>query len=102
MGAMLTEDRFGVLTMTLNIAQIAAGTSAEQTFTVRGLRLNDFIAVSKPTLHAGIGVGNARVSAKDTLAIQFFNTTAGAVTPGTEVWNIFYFRPEHVSTSVNI
>jgi hypothetical protein len=102
MGAMITEDRFGVLTILLNIASVAAATSAEQTFTVRGLKLNDFIAVSKPSLHAGIAVGNARVSAKDTLAIQFINTTAGPIVPGSETWNIFYFRPEHVSSSINI
>ena len=102
MGAMLTEDRFGVLTKTLTVAQIAAATTAEQTFTVNGLRTNDFIAISKPTLHAGVGIVNARVSAKDTLAIQFINATASPVTPGAEAYNIFYFRPEHVSTSVNI
>lgn len=102
MGAMITEDRFGVLTMTLNVAAIAANTSAEQTFTVRGLKSNDFIAVSKPSLHAGSVVGNARVSAKDTLAIQFINATGSPIVPGAEVWNIFYFRPEHVSSAINI
>lgn len=101
MGAMISEDRFGVLTLKLNVAQIAAGTSAEQTFTVFGLRPNDYVGLSKPTLHAGVGVANVRVSAKDTLAVQFFNTTAGAVTPGLETYLLFYFRPEHVNTSVN-
>jgi hypothetical protein len=102
MGAMLTEDRFGVLTTTFNIASISSGTSAEQTFTVKGLKPNDFVAISKPTLHAGLGVTNVRVSAKDTLAIQFLNATGSPIVPGAETYLVFYFRPEHTSASVNI
>jgi hypothetical protein len=94
MGVQLNEDKYGVFTTTLNVAQIAQATSAEQTFPITGLKIGDFVAVSKPTLHAGVGIVNARVSAKDTLAIQFLNTTAGAITPGSEPYSVFWFRPE--------
>lgn len=94
MGVQLNEDKYGVFTATLNVAQIAGTTSIEQSFAVPGLHLGDFVSISKPTLHAGIGVENARVSAKDTLAIQFLNTTASPVTPGPESYMVFWFRPE--------
>jgi hypothetical protein len=45
-------------------------------------------------LHAGLVVSTARVSAADTLAITFGNTTAGAIDPGPESYLLFYFRPE--------
>jgi hypothetical protein len=94
MGAMINEDRFGVAAITLDVASVAANTSAEQTFTVRGLRPGDFVHVNKPSLHAGLVVSTARVSAADTLAITFGNTTAGAIDPSPEAYLLFYFRPE--------
>lgn len=101
MGAMLSEDKFVVLNTTLTVGAIAANTSAEQTFTLKGVKPGDFIGVSKPTLHAGVNVGNARVSARDQIAIQFSNSTAGSVTPGAETWTILVMRPEQVRASVN-
>src|SRR5690348_16125523 len=94
MGAMINEDRFGVAAITLDVASVANNTSAEQTFTVKGLRVGDFVHVNKPTLHAGLVVSTARVSAADTLAITFGNTTAGAIDPAPESYLLFYFRPE--------
>jgi hypothetical protein len=94
MGAMINEDRFGVCAISLDIASVAANTSAEQSFTVKGLRPGDFVHVNKPSLHAGLVVSTARVSAPDTLAITFGNTTAGAIDPAAESYLLFYFRPE--------
>lgn len=74
---------------------VATITTAEQTVTVPGLRVGDFVRVEKPTEQAGLGIGNARVSADNTLAIQFINPTAGNVTPtALEVWRGLLFRPE--------
>jgi len=39
-------------------------------------------------------VSTARVSAADTLAITFGNTTASPIDPATETYLLFYFRPE--------
>lgn len=80
-------------TATINPASVAAATSAEQTFTVTGLRTGDIPVVVKPSLTAGVGIGNARVSATDTLAITFVNATAGAVDPASESYTILVFRP---------
>lgn len=51
-------------------AALAAGTQ-ERTYSVPGLRLGDFVSVSKPSFQNTISVGNARVSAAGTLAIEF-------------------------------
>lgn len=67
----------------LSPALIAQGTSAEQTFTVNGLAVGDFVWVNKPTTQAGLSIGGARVSAANTLAITFVNTpnAGGNITP---------------------
>lgn len=67
----------------LSPALIAQGTSAEQTFTVNGLAVGDFVYVSKPTTQAGLVIGGARVSAANTLAITFGNipNAGGNITP---------------------
>jgi hypothetical protein len=67
---------------TLTPAIVGANTSNEQTFNVPGLTVNDMILdVNKPTHQAGLSVGNVRVSAANTLAIQFVNNTAAGITP---------------------
>lgn len=70
-----------LLAVTLSPAAVAANTTAEQTFTVTGLQVGDFVNVIKPTTQAGLGIVNARVSAANTLAIAFVNSTAGSITP---------------------
>lgn len=95
MGVQINEDRWQVVTFAFNPASIAAATTAEQTVTIPGLRLGDYIAdITKPTLTAGVGVVNARVSAADTLAIQFINATAGAIDPPLETYSVLVMRPE--------
>lgn len=83
-----------VYTATINPAAVAATTSAEQTFSVPGLAVGDIPVVVKPSLTAGVGIGNARVSATDTLAITFVNATAGSVDPASESYTILAFRPQ--------
>ncbi|MCA6258686.1 MAG: hypothetical protein IM650_11400 [Phenylobacterium sp.] len=94
MGAMMNEDRFGVITFVYDPASVAAATTAEQTVTVPGVRPGDYIEVTKPTLTAGVGIVNARVSAVDTVAIQWVNATAAPVDPPSETYTAFVFRPE--------
>jgi hypothetical protein len=73
---------------TLTPASVAANTSAEQTFTVPGLQVGDSIDVNKASHQVGLSIGNVRVSAANTLAIQFVNTTGGAIVPATEQYII--------------
>jgi hypothetical protein len=88
--------RLAVVSVVLSPAQVAANTTAEQTFTVPGVRPNDFLmGVSKPTSQAGIGVVNARVSAASQVAITFSNNTAGAITPtASETYQLLMARSD--------
>ena len=60
---------------------VGANTTAEQTFTIPGLQVGDFVNLLKPTTQAGLGIVNVRVSALNTLAVTYCNTTAGSLTP---------------------
>ncbi len=79
---------------TLSPSAVAANTTAEQTFTVTGLKTSDFVlSVSKPSAQAGLGIGNARVSAANTLALTFSNNTGSPITPTpSEVYDLFVLR----------
>lgn len=66
----------------------------EQTFTLSGAKVGDLIFFNKPTLDAGFGIGGARVTARDTVAINFVNPTAAVINPGSETWNLMLVRAE--------
>ena len=101
MGAMINEDRFGVVAISLDVASVAANTTAEQTFTIGGLKTTDFVSIVKPSHSTGMGIVNARVSAADTLAITFVNATAAPIDPAAETYLVFWFRAEKQQARVN-
>jgi hypothetical protein len=91
-----------ILATTLSPVSVGVTTSTEQTFTVTGLNLGDFIDVSKPTTQPGLALGNCRVSASNTLAINFVNITAATITPtASEVYTLVVTRPENLNPSNN-
>lgn len=92
-------DRFGVVTVTLDVASVGANTTAEQDFTVEGLKLGDFVGVCKPSLSAGLGVCNARVKAADTLSITFNNNTGSGIDPAAEAYLVFWLRSDRRTDS---
>jgi hypothetical protein len=65
----------------LTPASVAANTTAEQTFIVNGLVTSDILTVNKPSLDAGIGIVNVRVTSINTMAITYSNNTGGAIVP---------------------
>jgi len=67
--------------ITISPAAVAANTTVEQTFTVPGLIVGDVLNVQKPSAQAGLGLVNERVSAPNTMAITFVNSTASSITP---------------------
>lgn len=78
---------------TLSPSACAANTTAEQTFTLTGLAATSLVIVNKPTSQAGLGIGNVRVSAANTLAISFANDTSGSITPtASEVYTVIEFK----------
>jgi len=82
-----------VIQRTLAPAQVSANTTSEQTFSVPGLQLLDFVEVSKPSHDQGCTIGNVRVSAANTLAITYINNTGAPITPATEAYLISVTRP---------
>ena len=94
-GALGTSHVTGIdfFSVQLTPSSIVKQTTAEQTFTVNGLRYGSAPIVVKPTAQAGLGIVGARVSAENTLAITFSNVTAGTLTPtGGETYLIVALR----------
>ncbi|MCA3247057.1 MAG: hypothetical protein ING29_11350 [Azospirillum sp.] len=89
----------GVIVRSLTPASVAANTTAEQTFTFPGVRVGDFVEVNAPGITAGVDLGNTRVSAADTVAIAFQNSTAGGLTPPAGNYVCFVVRPEASASS---
>jgi|SRR5579859_7909980 len=79
------------ITQTLTPASVAANTTAEQTFTVAGLVAGTEVYVTKPTVTANLTVAGVRVSAANTLAINFANNSGAAIVPPAELYSIAYF-----------
>ncbi len=78
---------------TWNPASLAANTHVEETVSFSGLKVGDIVlAVIKPTFTQGFLVGQGRVSAIDTLAIQVVNGTGSASNPGSETYTFIYIK----------
>ena len=97
----LNLDRTALFTVTLSPAAVAMNTTAQQTFTVNGLKTTDFITeCSKPTLQAGICVLSASVTAANTLGITFVNVTSGSITPtANEAYTVYAIRSDERATT---
>ncbi len=70
-----------VLTASLTPAIVASNTTAEQIFTVTGVRVGDVVAVSKAADQTGLVILGARVAAANQVGINFANVTPTAITP---------------------
>lgn len=81
-----------VYTQTLTPVAVAANTTAEQTFTVTGLIASSPVWVNKPTATPGLGIVGVRVSAVNTLAINYGNSSAASITPPAETYVIGNFQ----------
>lgn len=78
-----------LLSITFSPASVANATSAEQTFTVTGVALGDYITINKPSSQAGLGIVGSRASAANTIGITFMNATAATITPtASEIYTV--------------
>ncbi len=93
------RDWYFTVQSALTPVKVEGSTGAEQTFTITGLKTTDqILSVSKPTVQTGLFVANARVSAVDTLALQFVNATTASITPTAgETYTIVGLRPERIT-----
>lgn len=77
---------------TLTPVAVSANTTAEQTFTVTGLISGTPVWVNKPSYTAGLVIVGVRVSATNTLAINYGNLTSATITPPAETYTIGNFQ----------
>ena len=88
-------DKLKLISVTLSPALIILNTTAEQTFTVPGLAVGDWVYVNKPTAQAGLGIVGCRVTAANTLGITFSNNTGASITPtASQVYLVLAMRPD--------
>ncbi len=93
-GAFTTLGTVVTFDVSLTPSSVGSHTTSEQTFAVSGLLTTDkVLSVVKPTHQVGVTVGNARVSAVNTLALTFVNSTSGSVTPtGPDTYQVNVWR----------
>ncbi len=91
-----------VIEVSLTPAEVATIVAPAQTFTVPGLKTGDAVIVNPPGQTAGVAIANARVSAADTLSIQFVNPTAGALTPAAGTHIVTVIRKEGVTAASRV
>ena len=83
-----------ILLVTITPAATGATTTLEQTFTVAGLQIGDIISITPQfAITTLVTLENARVSANNTLALAFNNSTAGGLTYPSGVFAIEVNRP---------
>lgn len=71
-----------IVSVALTPSAVSANTTAQQTFTVTGVKVGDVVvAVEKPSHQAGLGIVGARVTAAGTVGITFSNNTGAGITP---------------------
>lgn len=67
---------------------LAANSTANYTFTVRGAQTSDTVLVIPRSLEAGLVVSHAWVSAKDTVSVRIGNVTTGIINPADQAFEI--------------
>ena len=80
--ATVTRGNIGLemlLSAILTPPNVAANTTAVQTYTIQGLNLYDFIEMNQLSHIVGLSIGNCWVSATNTLSVQFVNSTGSAI-----------------------
>lgn len=76
---------------TAGFTAVPANGTSEQTVTVNGLVTTDTVLMNKLSYQAGLGIVNTRVSAANTLAIEYMNNSASPITPTSETCKVYRF-----------
>lgn len=92
-----------IFSTSLTPTAVAANTTAEQSFTILGLAVGDFInGNSAAAQTTGIVLGSMRVTAANTVTIQFGNFTGGSLTPTSGTYGFIWGRAESPNTTTNV
>jgi len=80
-------------TVTVDLASVAANTTAEQNITVTGAQVGDTVIVEAASgINAGLGVVNARVASANTVALRMINATGSAIDAASATWYVTLLR----------
>jgi hypothetical protein len=89
LGTMSWGRKITKVTVTQNIASVAANSRITETFTVTGAGVGGSVVVSPSgDLTAGLVISYARVSASNTVTVAFQNVTGAAIDEGSLDWDI--------------
>lgn len=87
-------DAILFLSASVTPASVAAASTAEQSVTVTGVQaLDEVVMVSYPARTNSTAPTGARVSAANTVQVEYVNPTAGALTPPSGTYQFIVFRP---------
>lgn len=91
-----------IVSAVVDLGSVAANTTEEETATVPGVKVGDFVIVEKPTLEAGLSILGARVSAVNTVILTVGNFTVGAIDEVSETLRFLVFRRDGVSDAARV
>ncbi len=77
--------------LTLSPSSVGSGTTASQTFTVNGLATDMLVCVNKISTDANIFLVGARVSAANTLQLDFQNISTAATPTAAQEFRVVAF-----------
>lgn len=84
-----------IVSVTFDVASVAANTSVQQTVTVPGAKIGDIAYVANVTHTAGLQYGPCAVATADNaFAVTIQNSTAGALDPASQTLTFLISRPE--------
>lgn len=95
---------WNLYSLTLSPTSVAPNTTAEQTFTLAGLAVNDWADLQLiSTPQAGLSIANTRVSLANTLAVGFTNDTAATITPtASQTYLLLHGKSEYVPLQTSL
>lgn len=79
---------------TVDFGSVAANTTEEETFSLPGVKVGDFVSVQHDNLEAGLLVGSARVEAADVVTVEVANVTASPIDAGSSTMSVLVIRAE--------
>jgi len=80
--------------ITVDPANLAANTAAEETLTLTGAAVGDIVILQPPAagINAGMLVCDVRVSAADEIKFRLLNSTGGAINVASADWNYLLIK----------
>jgi hypothetical protein len=76
-----SAQKGSMVSVSMTPASVAAATAAYQTLTLAGVSVGDAVLCVTDPINNATALVSARVTAANTVALQFVNPTAGALTP---------------------